>query len=92
MEFNIFNANDSLQVDYTEARAIGRGDVIPLGALPYTLPLNMSSDSTVFILEGPSRTDTVGFNYHRSLDDERRKAGYCLKILDVHTNPLSTVW
>jgi hypothetical protein len=91
MQFNILNANDTLQVDYIEARAMGRSDVIPLGNQPYSLPLDMSSDSTLFILDGPSRTDTIGFNYHRSLDDERRKAGYCLKILDVHSNPLSTV-
>ncbi|MES2733036.1 MAG: hypothetical protein V4714_14905 [Bacteroidota bacterium] len=61
-----------------------------------SIPLSITSDSTVFVLESPTRKDTVGIGYTRYISYQARDCGLVVvmkqpRILGLTTIPPSNI-
>src|SRR4051812_2177246 len=47
-----------------------------------SIPFSITSDSTVFVLESPMRTDTVGIAYTRDISYQAQDCGFVVVLKD----------
>lgn len=56
-----------------------------------SIPLSITSDSTVFVLQSPTRMDTVGISYTRDIAYQAQDCGFVVVLKDLKILNLTTI-